>query len=270
MGEQNKKMSFPNLNLDLEQNLDILSDNKPDGTTYETNETDNELGVAKRQMGETGIVAFDAAEKIYQQIEASREEAEKGLVDSLTGCYNNSYLEKYKSENFHPQRDNNMIAIVFADINNLKVVNDTLGHNAGDELLRRAAALLNDISRQGDVVIREGGDEFVIVCRNDSDDKDFGHNLINGIIERAAQKDPTVSLAFGIAVYDEEMDAGSLDRTQARADAEMYMHKRDMKSRMSSNIATAVTSRPSNLVIEYPVNPDNYHKPGDHNTSSAA
>jgi diguanylate cyclase (GGDEF)-like protein/PAS domain S-box-containing protein len=81
--------------------------------------------------------------------------------DALTGLYNRAYfeeeLERYNFPRYYP------LSIMMVDINGLKVINDTFGHDQGDKLLQHLASLLNSISRKGDVVARLGGDEFVIL-----------------------------------------------------------------------------------------------------------
>lgn len=81
--------------------------------------------------------------------------------DALTNLYNRAYfeeeLERYNFPRHYP------LSVIMIDIDGLKVVNDTFGHNQGDRLLQHFASLLNSISRKGDVVARLGGDEFVIL-----------------------------------------------------------------------------------------------------------
>jgi diguanylate cyclase (GGDEF)-like protein/PAS domain S-box-containing protein len=81
--------------------------------------------------------------------------------DSLTGLYNRAYFEE-EMKRVNTKR-NYPIAIVMADINGLKVVNDALGHNKGDELLKNTAKVLKSVARKEDIIARIGGDEFAII-----------------------------------------------------------------------------------------------------------
>ena len=81
--------------------------------------------------------------------------------DALTDLYNRAYFEEELERYNFPRRY--PLSVIMIDINGLKVVNDTFGHDQGDKLLQHLAALLNSISRKGDVVARLGGDEFVIL-----------------------------------------------------------------------------------------------------------
>jgi diguanylate cyclase (GGDEF)-like protein/PAS domain S-box-containing protein len=84
--------------------------------------------------------------------------------DPLTGLPNRTLLAQYVAERF--ERGTSGLACLFMDLDNFKVVNDSLGHTAGDELLVEVATRLRSTVRPGDLVARFGGDEFVVVCEN--------------------------------------------------------------------------------------------------------
>ena len=83
------------------------------------------------------------------------------IVDSLTGVFNRNYFEDYLQR--HPRDSQGHYAVVVADIDGLKLINDTLGHQAGDDLLIRAARLLEVSFAPPAVVCRIGGDEFAVI-----------------------------------------------------------------------------------------------------------
>lgn len=144
--------------------------------------------------------------------------------DALTGLYNRAYfeeeLERYNFPRYYP------LSIVMIDINGLKVINDTFGHQEGDRLLQHLSQVLVSVSRQGDVLARIGGDEFAIILPSTS--KDQGYNFCQRI-KKACQQDkikpiylrPNISL--GHATQEGEYkDINSLFKV---ADRNMYQDK---------------------------------------------
>lgn len=94
----------------------------------------------------------------------TRELEEASRRDGLTGVYSRAYLDQSLSEEFdHAKKHDWPISIAFIDLDQFKTVNDTYGHQAGDEVLESVARILIGNTRMGDIVARYGGEEFVIV-----------------------------------------------------------------------------------------------------------
>ncbi|MCP8885427.1 EAL domain-containing protein [Devosia sp. XJ19-1] len=116
--------------------------------------------------------ANELAEARNAELEAARARLEKqSLHDALTGLPNRRYLDEILEDLAKRRQENNIqgLSILHIDLDRFKQINDTLGHSAGDAVLQRVARILLDTSGLGAFVARVGGDEFVIVCPNQTD-----------------------------------------------------------------------------------------------------
>ncbi|MDT8283233.1 MAG: EAL domain-containing protein, partial [Gammaproteobacteria bacterium] len=87
--------------------------------------------------------------------------------DLLTGLYNRRKFEEFLEEVLiNVREDNRQHALFYIDLDNFKIVNDTCGHIAGDELLKQLPSLFNEVLRSGDIIARLGGDEFGVLLQN--------------------------------------------------------------------------------------------------------
>jgi len=111
----------------------------------------------------SGLVA-DVSERKRVQAEAMEKLAHAAMHDSLTGLANRaSFLEHLELGLKRAGRTTKGVGVLFIDLDNFKLVNDSFGHAAGDELLKAVGARLRDAVREMDVVARQGGDEFLIL-----------------------------------------------------------------------------------------------------------
>lgn len=148
-----------------------------------------------------------------------------GTHDPLTGLYNRAYFDA-ELHRLETSRDF-PISVVVADIDGLKTVNDTRGHDEGDILIKGAADVLMAAFRVGDVVARIGGDEFaVLLPKTDNATALAAVSRIthNGLDKRLSSF--AHSLSIGVATATE---AGSLSEALKQADTAMYQHKFDRK-----------------------------------------
>jgi diguanylate cyclase (GGDEF)-like protein/PAS domain S-box-containing protein len=150
--------------------------------------------------------------------------------DTLTGLPNRALLkDRLAQALLYAQRYDRWVTVAFVDLDNFKVVNDNLGHSAGDELLKLVARRMADSVRPTDTVVRLGGDEFVILLLDQLRSADGITATLQKI--RAAIAEPVhlgrhelrVTSSIGVANYpDDGIDADTL---LANADAAMYRAK---------------------------------------------
>ena len=147
-----------------------------------------------------------------------KEEAEKSLQylayhDELTGLPNrNLLLDRINQSIKISSRDNQQMAILFLDLDRFKSINDSLGHNVGDELLKEIPVRLYNILRSHDTVSRNGGDEFVVVLEKLKDTSEAVY-VANKVIECLTKtfniQSHTIHIgaSIGISVYPDDGDS---------------------------------------------------------------
>lgn len=191
-----------------------------------------DISPAQKSEPNEKLPVLKAADEILQIVEASKIAIDEVHIDALTRIKNRKFYEEYKLNIFDKERDDRKIAIIVIDLDDFKDVNDEQkgGHAAGDKVLKEAATFFSSIFRgsdqiiQLDEVIRIGGDEFVIICRNDSNDSEFEKELKKRMQLMQKEKNLPFKFSFGVAVYHKDLDF-DLEQARARADREMYVNK---------------------------------------------
>lgn len=155
--------------------------------------------------------------------------------DALTNVYNRKAgIEKLEKYLPGPNSRKANLAICFTDINGLKQVNDTLGHKAGDELIRSYAAAMVEAIREDDFVFRLGGDEFVIVLKNADEsiaEKTWQRILAKfDKVNHAPERKFLISGSHGIVSTEAEL-SGNVEEILALADIKMYAEKNVIKQK---------------------------------------
>jgi diguanylate cyclase (GGDEF)-like protein len=137
------------------------------------------------------------------------------VVDELTGVYNRRGFLEAGQELVDTDVE---LALLFLDVDGLKAVNDSLGHDAGDALLRGAARTLQRTFRADDVIGRLGGDEFAVLLGNPSD-LGAGLSPVERLQDALASRTDGLSLSVGLAVA---APGESLEQLLSRGDKDMY------------------------------------------------
>jgi diguanylate cyclase (GGDEF)-like protein len=152
------------------------------------------------------------------------------ITDELTGLYNRrGFLTLSEQQLKLANRDNKKMFMMSADIDYLKLINDHLGHKAGDRALINASNILNETFRESDIMARMGGDEFVVLgmvtpySGIETLTERLNENLkIHNELADVPLED--ISLSFGFAVYDPSQPS-SIDELLTNADKLMYEEK---------------------------------------------
>jgi diguanylate cyclase (GGDEF)-like protein len=179
--------------------------------------------------------AFDAMAETLQQHRTEREELQHvllllSLVDELTGLYNRrGFMIMAQQQIDLAERSHTSITLVFADVDQLKWINDTFGHAEGDEALREASRILKQTYRRSDVVARLGGDEFVVLAVESSGhgSEDMTDRVFRKLAaeRRASTGSYTLSLTLGRVRFDPDRHS-SIEELLAEGDSLMYAQKR--------------------------------------------
>ena len=148
--------------------------------------------------------------------------------DALTGLPNRHLLNDRLRQAMFVQRERRPVALVFIDLDHFKIINDSLGHNFGDEVLCRVAERLQAAVREGDTVARVGGDEFLLLL-NDQPRDEMVLRSIHRIIEKVSEpmvvggREINITCSAGISLYPQ--DGPDLQSLLKNADTAMYRAK---------------------------------------------
>ncbi|MDP6952856.1 MAG: diguanylate cyclase [Alphaproteobacteria bacterium] len=160
--------------------------------------------------------------------------------DVLTNAFSRRYGEELLAMHFsQAKRSGAPLSLMFLDIDNFKSINDTFGHEAGDDVLRDMAQTLREKLRQSDIVVRWGGEEFVVVMpqTDSAGAATLAGRLLDGGLGTRPDGAP-LTASMGIAEHAAEADDSIADMVEA-ADRRMYVAKRSGKNRVVADDAEA-------------------------------
>jgi len=196
------------------------------------------FGTEVRQRDDEVVkIATDISSQIGQFI--ARKEAESHLTffanhDTLTGLPNRVMFNQRLTQALaRAQRLTTMAAVLFVDLDRFKVINDTLGHDAGDQLLKQLAERLRECLREGDTIGRQGGDEFVVLIEDVADPTQVasvGQKILDTVARPylISGQEFHVTASIGISIYPE--DGHDQQTLLKNADIAMYRAKEQGKN----------------------------------------
>ena len=208
------------------------------------------------------LTIIGTAQDITDRKQSEREIYRLAYFDSLTGLANRVlFKDRLTQALAHASRYHSNLAVLFLDLDRFKVINDTLGHNVGDLLLKQVAGRLSESVRHSDSVSRSvdkeedhslarlGGDEFTVLLTNLRDVQDAG-TVARRIVDAMAKpfliegREIFVTISVGIAIF--PVDGESIDALLKNADSAMYHAKEKGRNNFqfySNNLNAAATDR---------------------------
>lgn len=161
------------------------------------------------------------------------------FYDEITGLYNPRFYEE-ELKRLDTQR-NLPLSLIMGDVNGLKLINDSFGHEVGDQLLKKAAAAISKACREDDIAARIGGDEFVIILPNtNADDSSKVVERIQGYIKKERVHGLDISISFGL---DTKIDMSQdINEVFKNTENHMYRHKIYESSSMKRATIDSITN----------------------------
>ena len=211
-----------------------------------------------RDVAGAPLFLIGQVEDITEQRATRERLAHAAIHDPLTDLPNRDlFIDRLEMALRRARRSGNHVAVMFLDLDRFKMVNDNLGHEVGDRLLRAVADRMSSALRESDTMARFGGDEFTVLC---DDVTDEAHALEIADRMRLAMRQPLsvtggesfVSFSIGIALSTDGEESGStllrqadiaMYRAKQRGSAHVEVYREDVAHSTSSRLATATDLR---------------------------
>jgi len=184
---------------------------------------------ALRRLSRQAIAQMELIQEVRNRKQSEMEGRQLSLTDELTGLHNRRGFFLLAEQQLKIAQSLKVLCwVIFIDLDGLKQINDTLGHDMGDALIVDAAQLLKQSFCNSDIVARLGGDEFIVFISSyfkdaDSIEARLQANITN--FNQQPQGSYQLSMSMGIERYSPESNM-SLEQLIARSDELMYAHKR--------------------------------------------
>jgi len=222
-GAINKEIFIPiqNISRTALEFTDVISSNNNANTDelFLINK-DNEIGYLGK-----------AIQKMVSDINSSTENLSRAIYDATHDAMTQVFNKRHYNNMIPIFKESQSICVIYFDVNNLKLMNDTLGHEHGDYVIKKAAEYIQQFAGESDFCFRMGGDEFLFVITNY---KTFSE--INSVIEKLDSDAPYIlspeedsvkcALSYG---YDYAKGAFSFEKLLSNAEDNMYLKKAELK-----------------------------------------
>lgn len=221
----NPTLSFYNdaKRIDIANNIGYRLPEYEEGPFHEIRELANEI------IDNVEFLMLERKESTEEIISQKEELASLSYKDQLTNLYNRRYFEKKLIE---VDREENLpISIIMADINGLKLINDSFGHDMGDELIKSVGNMISKGCRAEDTVFRISGDEFIMLLTHTSEE--ISHKVVSRIknisqntrLNKEELKDLELAVSFGVGTKESMKE--DINQVVKKAEENMYHNKLD-------------------------------------------
>ena len=177
------------------------------------------------------LIIFDEITESYEKIKSLKEEA---ATDALTGLFNRRKLDKILNKEIElAQYLNSELSIIFLDIDHFKDVNDTYGHDIGDDILRDLSNIIRQTTRKNDFIARWGGEEFMVTLQSTSvqEAEKLAQKLRVAVQEYKFKCSRTITISLGVTQLKE---TDTKDSFTKRVDEALYEAKNSGRNRVVS------------------------------------
>lgn len=218
---------------EFNDSIEIVSNDDLGDLAQTFNEMTIEIQKTYQELENHAIELEDKVKERTEEIEEKNRQLEELVVrDHLTGLYNRTKLDQVLDYEFNrAKRYETVFGVILVDIDFFKMVNDTHGHQVGDEVLCEFSTLLQNNSRDTDTVGRWGGEEFLIIVEDTNEDAiiKLAEKLRTSIMayEFSVVKKKTAS--FGLSIY---KTGDEINAIIARADEALYKAKKNGRNRV--------------------------------------